>query len=255
VEQRTVARLIVKNSLNTRLKELLVTLYSTGDNNCYPNTVSDALSLLSTFIRSGKDTSTEDAIVSYHAMDAEDDITNIDVPHEDDVDTINTTNSANNNVVINIETGLNNSPTVRSEANVMAAIISEATAEEDRDQFFGASFEQLQEVDDAYEKDEPDVVCSAHVIENDSDIVCGAHITDDKPSNKDTPASNKHQGYPNPHPDFEMILYHTAQRVNNKRDVFTVNYDSNIPGLISYHYKSPCAESVIDYSDAIIGHT
>jgi hypothetical protein len=43
-----------------------------------------------------------------------------------------------------------------------------------------------------------------------------------------------------------LILYHTAQRNNNKTDVY------NCPGLISYQYDSPCAESIVDYSDALL---
>jgi hypothetical protein len=66
VKQRTVARLIVKNSQNKRLKEHLVVAYSTTKDKCYPNTISDALSLLSTFAKQGQDTPPVDAVVSYH---------------------------------------------------------------------------------------------------------------------------------------------------------------------------------------------
>jgi hypothetical protein len=71
VKERTVAKLIVKNSLNIKLREHLVTAYSTGDSNCYPITISDALSLLSTFVRSGKEASEEDDMVSYHETNVE----------------------------------------------------------------------------------------------------------------------------------------------------------------------------------------
>jgi hypothetical protein len=260
VQQRTVARLIMKNSLNTRLEKHLVTAFSTGDNNCYPNTFSDALSLLSTFVQTGRETSTEDAVLSYHEADTENDIIDTDDSHEDDVDNSGTINDTMNDDIKEIETETSITRTVAFEVDVMATIIAEATADEGEDQFFGASFDQLQEVEDAYEADEPDVVCSTHVIDDEPDIVCGAHIIDVEPSSKDVPIPNvsskdvpipNERRYPNPHRDFEMILYHTAQRVSNKRDVFTVNYDSNDPGLISYQYESPCAESVIDYSDAI----
>lgn len=49
VQERTVARLIVKFFLNNRLKEHLMTAFTTGDNNCYPDIISNALLLLSTF--------------------------------------------------------------------------------------------------------------------------------------------------------------------------------------------------------------
>ncbi|OEU05681.1 hypothetical protein FRACYDRAFT_258678, partial [Fragilariopsis cylindrus CCMP1102] len=49
VEERIVARLIVKNSLNKNLKAHLMTTYSTAKGDCYPNTINDALALLSTF--------------------------------------------------------------------------------------------------------------------------------------------------------------------------------------------------------------
>jgi hypothetical protein len=55
----------------------------------------------------------------------------------------------------------------------------------------------------------------------------------------------------NPHHDSELILYHTARQANNKTDVFIINYDPNRPDLIRYQYNSPCAESIIDYPDAI----
>jgi hypothetical protein len=43
VEQRTVASFIVKNSLNKRLKQHLVKTHSTTKEECYPDTISDAL--------------------------------------------------------------------------------------------------------------------------------------------------------------------------------------------------------------------
>jgi hypothetical protein len=53
--------------------------------------------------------------------------------------------------------------TVMADATVMAAVIAEATADIDDNKFFGASFVQLQEVDDAYEDNEADLVCYAHI--------------------------------------------------------------------------------------------
>jgi hypothetical protein len=43
-----------------------MTTYSTNKEECYPNTISDAVALLSTFATQGKDTNTEDTMVSYH---------------------------------------------------------------------------------------------------------------------------------------------------------------------------------------------
>jgi hypothetical protein len=241
VKERTVAKLIVKNSMNNKLREHLLTAYSTGDSKCYPITISDALSLLSTFVRSGKDTTDEgDAVVSYHETtdeptvlyDTDDEELTDDVTDMEDEDDYGNAND----IDINEDDTLKQ---VTFDATVMAAIIAEATAEADEDQFLGANFEQLQDVGDAYQDDEPDIVVCTHIVDNsDSDDV----DIDDIPS---------HDGYRNPHRDFELILYHTSQRVNNKGNVIIVHYDSNRPELISHQYDSPCAESIIDYSDAM----
>jgi hypothetical protein len=58
----------------------------------------------------------------------------------------------------------------------MASVIAEATKEAINDQFIGASFGQLQDVDDVYEDDEPDLVCCAHILDNDD--VYGDHGID-----------------------------------------------------------------------------
>jgi hypothetical protein len=121
-------------------------------------------------------------------------------------------------------------------ATVMAGIISKATAEADEDQFLGANFAQLQEVEDVYHDDEPDVVCYAHIIDNSV--------------NEDPPASSR-PIYRNSHRDFELILYHISQRVNNVVEVHIVHYDRDRPNLISREYNSPCVESVIDYADVM----
>jgi hypothetical protein len=39
--------------------------------------------------------------------------------------------------------------------------------------------------------------------------------------------------------------------VNNRGNVLVVHYDNERPSLISYEYNSPCAESIIDYADAM----
>jgi hypothetical protein len=51
----------------------------------------------------------------------------------------------------------------------MASVINEATANADSNQFMGASFAQLQDVDDVYEDDEPNIVCYAHVVDLEDD--------------------------------------------------------------------------------------
>jgi hypothetical protein len=57
-------------------------------------------------------------------------------------------------------------------ATVMAAVIAEATGEADDDQFLEGNFTQLQDVDDVYDDDEPDIVICAHVINtNHLDII------------------------------------------------------------------------------------
>jgi hypothetical protein len=85
LKERTVARLIVKNSLNNRLHEHLMTSYSTTKDDCYPNTISDTLLLLSTFVKQSKDVPSEDAVVSYHeSTPSADDDDNLSDPEDDD---------------------------------------------------------------------------------------------------------------------------------------------------------------------------
>jgi hypothetical protein len=228
VKQRTVARLIVKNSLNKRLREHLVTAYSTTKDECYPNTISDALSLLSTFAKQGQDTTPIEAVVSYHESTS-------DVIQNDESTLHEEINSESNNEIIESvdDDKESNTNHVSFNEHVMAAIISEASSEADVDQFFGASFSQLQDVDDVYHDDEPDKVCCAHIIDTDDDNI--------------PPTTTER----NPHHDFELIMYLTSQRVNNKGDVRVVHYERGRPDLISHEYSSPCAESIIDYADAI----
>jgi hypothetical protein len=70
VKERTVARLIIKNSSNDRSRNELLETYSVNNNTCYPNTVSEALSLLATFKKQTSNNANmkaeEDAVVSYH---------------------------------------------------------------------------------------------------------------------------------------------------------------------------------------------
>jgi hypothetical protein len=93
-------------------------------------------------------------------------------------------------------------------------------------------------VDDVYHTDEPDNVCCAHIIDN--------NVDDNNHGNSPTPA-----GYLNPHHSFELIMYLTSQRANNRGDVRVLHYDRSHPSLISHEYNSPCAESIIDYVDAV----
>jgi hypothetical protein len=125
-------------------------------------------------------------------------------------------------------------------ATVMASVIAEASAEANEDQFIGGSLTQLQDVDDAYEDDKPDVVVCAHIVDTNHLDYQYVHCND--------PSSIR---LPNPHRDFELILYHTSQRVNNKDGVLVVHYVSNRPDLISHEYNSPCSGSIIDYADAM----
>jgi hypothetical protein len=235
VKERTVARLIIKNSLNEQLKEYLVRTFSVNNNTCYPNNRSDAVSLLSTFanVRTVNDnTSTEAAVVSYH--EADDDSIEQDDEFDEEDDVLEPTNDDIDDTVDTTEENDNVKQHVTFNENVMAAIIAEATVDSEEDQFFGASFEQLQEVTDAYEDDEPDLVCYAHVIDN---------AVDEN--------NNAANGCDDPDESFDMILYHTSQRINNKGDVRIVHYERGRADLITHEYTSPCAESVIDYADAM----
>jgi hypothetical protein len=59
--------------------------YSTTKDDCYPNTISDALLLLSTFVKQSKDVPSEDAVVSYHeSTPSADDDNNLSDPEDDD---------------------------------------------------------------------------------------------------------------------------------------------------------------------------
>jgi hypothetical protein len=242
VKERTVARLIVKNSLNDRLRDHLQTSYSTTDD-CYPNTINDALSLLSTFVKSTKDSTGDEAVVSYHETTDDDGIIDCDDIVPEPIDNDNDQSNDNVDVSIN-EEETSQHHHVSFDETVMASIIAEATAEDNNNQFIGASFGQLQDVEDAFEDDEPDVVCCAHI-----------HINDDEEEddNYETgPPGNIHNNHhPNPNRAFELVMYHTSQRINNLGNVYTINYDSSIPDLISYNYDSPTPGTIVDYADAI----
>jgi hypothetical protein len=178
-------------------------------------------------------------MVSYH--EASSDINHIDgSSYNDELIEFEEANSEiNDNTVENIGSTEVDTRRVAFDATVMASIITEATQDADEDQFLGSSFAQLQDVGDAYQDDEPDVVCYAHVIDN----------TVNESNNGNNP--HNANGCRNPDEDFDMILYHTSQRVNNKGDVRIVHYDRGHPDLISHEYNSPCAESIIAYADAM----
>jgi hypothetical protein len=144
----------------------------------------------------------------------------------------------------------------------MAVIVAEATAEENSDLFFGASFAQLQDVADAYEDNEPDIVVSAHVVDN-NDAADPEHVPDFVNEANNNAAENNGivrshtatiTGFPVPAKDFELMVYHTAQRMKltASTNVYVYNYDLDLPDLISHqHYDKPVPESIIDYSDAL----
>jgi hypothetical protein len=142
----------------------------------------------------------------------------------------------------------------------MAAIIEEATANADDDQFIGASFTQLQDVDDVYEDNEPDIVCCAHVvdIENDNgtnipNFVADANNKAEEHTEKTrsrTATITKQSDFLK---DFELLVYHAAQRVlhNSSHAVGIVHYAPGRPELISHTYGPNVPESIIDYSDVL----
>ena len=266
VEERTVARLIVKNSLNKKLKTHLMTTYSTAKDDCYPNTINDALALMSTFA-DAKDAPTEDAVVSYHeASSVPDPVSSIQEEAEEnlsDPEQELTIEELPPDVISPVEFN----------ASVMATVIAEATKEADNDRFFGASFAQLQDVDDIYDDNEPDFVTCAHVAErpgdstdfdsnSDIDHAGDRHgdssdwdtdewnreldemSTRPKPPKKSPITINKAHG-------FETVVYLTAQRVKNTGTVRIKHYGIDEPDLISYEYVSPTPEHIIDYSDVI----
>jgi hypothetical protein len=241
VKDRTVARLIIKNSLNERLREQLVQTYSVNNNTCYPNTISEAVSLLSTFKKvttnNGNNNNTngntvikQDAMVSYHEINVPTSDTDLNHGDDDQTQSANVADDA-------VDREIDNTTRVSFEAKVMANIIAEAAAESDaHEQFIGASFSQQQNADDAYASDEPDIVCCAHIVDTveSDDVTILPNIN-----------------YPDHMKDFELIMYHTAQRIKNKTDVYTINYDPTRPSLISYNYRDQTAESIIDYSDSL----
>jgi hypothetical protein len=189
VKERTVARLIIKNLLNKQLKEYLVRTFSVNNNTCYPSNRSDAASLLSTFanVQNVNDNTSDEAVVYDDVTEENEVLKHTDDGIDDNVNTIGTEDDLEQHITFN--------------ENVMAAIIAEASVNSEEDQFFGASFTQLQEVDDVYEDNGPDLVCYAHVIDN--------NVVDDNPPVARAPSiTNENR---NPDHAFDLILYHTSQ--------------------------------------------
>jgi hypothetical protein len=147
----------------------------------------------------------------------------------------------------------------------MAAVITEAAADDNDDQIIGASIAQLQQVDNVYENDEPDIVCYAHIVDT-SDVL---DFDDGDEPEFVTEANNNAEEHNERirdrrvtltmHPviddikDFELLIYHTAQRVLHKGPQ-NVGINHYVPGradLISLTYGRNIPESIIDYSDAV----
>jgi hypothetical protein len=259
----------------------LVHTYSVNNNSCYPNTISDAISLLSTFTKApavnNNAATPADAVVSYHEADEDtieyDDISQPDVEEDNDANHVDNNIDHDNdhdetedaNKQVSFET------TVMADATVMAAVIAEATADIDDDKFFGASFARLQEVDDVYEDDEPNLVGYAHITDTDLayDIGSVQYELDDEGDEPIfvTEANNNAEIQnemirarratitrdPDPLKDFELMIYHTAQRVLHKdsQNVGITHYEPGRPDLISHTYGRNIPESIIDYSDAL----
>jgi hypothetical protein len=128
------------------------------------------------------------------------------------------------------------------------------------DQFLGASFAQLQEVDDVYEDNEPDIVCCAHVVdlEKDNGIDVPEFVMDannnaeehNKRVSTHCTTTNKRSHFIK---DFELMIYHTAQRIMHKRSttVSIFHYAPGRPDLISHEYGPNIPESIVDYSDIL----
>jgi hypothetical protein len=252
VKERIVARLIIKNSLNDNARQELAKTYSVNNHTCYPNSIGEALSLLATFkMEPVINNRTPDAVVNYHETV---DTVLSEVDHQPDIVAVN-----------DIETNDNYNDTrddtrrVAFDASVMASIIEEAAADDD-DHFIGASFSQLQDVDDVYEDNEPDIVCCAHVVdfENDNgvdipDFVSDANTKAEEHNKRITARAVTISVQSDFLKDFELMIYHAAQRVmhNSSRNVGIVHYLEGRPDIISHTYGHKIPESIIDYSDVL----
>jgi hypothetical protein len=140
VKQRTIARLIIKNSINDRAREQLLETYSVNNSTCYPNTISEALSLLSTF-KNQKPTSNgnsnkkadDGAVVSYHEATNEDDANTDDIVHPDNVSHEESDAEDNSSTIDAEDEYITENKSVTFDAHVMASVIAEATTDVDDD--------------------------------------------------------------------------------------------------------------------------
>ena len=255
VKERTIARLIIKNSLNDRAREQLSETFSVNNSTCYPNTISEAMSLLSTFkVQKKKE---EVAVVSYHETTVNDIVDDVDSTTINDHNPENSIQDVNNEEdydINNINDSIATEDEDKFDAQVMAAVIAEATAEVADDRFFGASFATLQEdVDDAFDDNEPDLVCYAHVVDH-AGAASGDSDDDSRELNEghSRPTIRKSPYVVNHKHDFETVVYLTAQRVNNPGDNVRIrHYEVNNPDLISLEYGGPTPEAIVDYSDVL----
>jgi hypothetical protein len=93
-----VARLIVKNSLNDQLRDHLIQTCSVSNSTCCPNTINEAVSLLSTFKKAtcnnntndNNNSSEDDVVVSCHVSEDNVNDTSPDVINDVDHSDINT---------------------------------------------------------------------------------------------------------------------------------------------------------------------
>jgi hypothetical protein len=256
VKERTVARLIIKNSLNDNARQELAKTYSVNNHTCYPNSVCEALSLLATFKTDPIiNNRTPDPVVSYHET-ADADLNEVD--HQPDIVAINDTKINDNDNSTKDDTRQ-----VTFDASVMASIIEEARTNAGDDQFIGASFAQLQRVDDVYEDYEPDIVCCAHVVDvendkNDNGVDIPDYVADANNIAKEHNEKIRSQTITITMQsdflkDLELMVYHTAQRVmhNGSRAVSIVHYGPGRPDIISHTYGPNIPELIIDYSDVL----
>jgi hypothetical protein len=120
-------------------------------------------------------------------------------------------------------------------------------------------------VEDVYKDGEPDIVCYAHVVDT-SDVL--DFDDGDEPefvteANTNAEEHNERirerivtingRQYSDDIKDFELMIYHTVQRVlhRDSQDVGIYHYVPCCPDLITHTYGRNIPESIIDYSDAL----
>jgi hypothetical protein len=131
VKERTVGRLMIKNSLNKRLREYLVQTFSVSNNACYPNTISDAVLLLTAFNK-GSDASNdnvpkEDVTVSYHET-----ATNTDTDDTTEINDIEYNNTKDISNDVNDTEGINNDVECSTEKGVSCVTFNETEIRKNR---------------------------------------------------------------------------------------------------------------------------